>query len=358
MAHPCTRRLHAEAADEPDSILVGAGCFASVAYYAYNISRLASVFPKPVANKLRRALYHTSIDVNPRKALDYYRQAIAAAAAAGMDPFGDEVIGIKLSCAAMLEKVGAVRNAIEVLEIVRNDCLEYVERREAEGEMGGERARVLAKTVGMAVKLGELYARPEVDDPEAAERVLVLGVETALREMQRREAEGERADEGPWLSGEELGGTLESLAEHYAHRSRHAFSAPLYLRALSLGPPPCHATVIMSNLALSLSQAGPAPSTDPSMPPTSRAVLVSNARQWAEKALSIAQTVKPPERTEECDVGCALATHNLGEFAEMEGALAEARRRYEEAARLSKAIGFREGIRHADEALERIRSKE
>jgi hypothetical protein len=38
-----------------------------------------------------------------------------------------------------------------------------------------------------------------------------------------------------------------------------------------------------------------------------------------------------PDRDTECDMGCAVATHNIGEFAEMDGDIAEARRKYEEA---------------------------
>ena len=49
-----------------------------------------------------------------------------------------------------------------------------------------------------------------------------------------------------------------------------------------------------------------------------------------------------------------MATYNLGEFAEMEGNIREARKRYDEAASLSKAIAYREGIEAAREAMKRI----
>lgn len=64
--------------------------------------------------------------------------------------------------------------------------------------------------------------------------------------------------------------------------------------------------------------------------------------------------MKPRERTEECDVGCAVATHNLGELAEMAGDVEEARRKYEEAQSLSKVIGFEDGVRNAAEGLKRL----
>ena len=67
--------------------------------------------------------------------------------------------------------------------------------------------------------------------------------------------------------------------------------------------------------------------------------------------------MKPPERTAECDEGCAVATINLGEFAMMEGNLEEAQRRYEEGRELSKAVGFQDGIKRAEELLEEFREK-
>lgn len=108
----------------------------------------------------------------------------------------------------------------------------------------------------------------------------------------------------------------------------------------------------VNNLSISLAQQEPPPT--PGQPAASRAQLVSNARAWAEKALAVAAKIAPPERTEECDVGCVVATHNLGEFAEMDGNIREARRRFDEALSLAKAIGFQEGVQQSEEALKRV----
>lgn len=108
----------------------------------------------------------------------------------------------------------------------------------------------------------------------------------------------------------------------------------------------------MNNLSISIAQQSPPPTSGQAAP--SRSALVGNARSWAEKAIAVAAKITPPARNEECDVGCAVATHNLGEFAEMDGNIAEARKRYEEAKRLSKAVGFEEGLLNAGEALRRI----
>lgn len=114
-------------------------------------------------------------------------------------------------------------------------------------------------------------------------------------------------------------------------------------------------TTTVNNLSISLAQQVPPPT--PNSPPPSHPQLVSNARAWAEKSLAVADKITPPERTEECDVGCAVATHNLGEFAEMDGDIREARRRFEEAKALAKAIGFQDGVIMSEDGLRRINGK-
>lgn len=114
----------------------------------------------------------------------------------------------------------------------------------------------------------------------------------------------------------------------------------------------------MNNLSISLAQQNPPPIEGQSgIPATSRQILISNATAWSQKALEIAAKIKPPERTEECDIGCAVATHNLGEFAEMNGDIVEARKRYAEAKSLASAIKFKEGVVNAEKGIERLAKK-
>lgn len=53
-----------------------------------------------------------------------------------------------------------------------------------------------------------------------------------------------------------------------------------------------------------------------------------------------------------------MATHNLGEFFEMEGRAGEARQKYEEAAALAKKVGFSEGLTNARAGLRRVKEME
>lgn len=162
-----------------------------------------------MAVKLRRAIFYTNVQLSPENALKYYKEAVRVAEEVGMDPFSDEVLGIKIQFAFFLEKIQVYRRAIDVLELVRQDCLDWLERRGALEGNEAKRTRVLAKVVGMTTKLGELYANQYVMERDLAEERLVWAVETVLKETKRREREGVKPNEGEWLSSEEMGGAFE-----------------------------------------------------------------------------------------------------------------------------------------------------
>lgn len=142
-----------------------------------------------------------------------------------MDPLSDAILGVKAEVSKLLVKVRHTRAATEALEIVLGDCLEFVRRVEAgELEPGekdiispekmreqkwADRSRVLGRTVGMGVRLGELYAQDDMQEFENAEARLVQAVTTMLREKKRRDEEGVREGEGEWMTGEEMGAALE-----------------------------------------------------------------------------------------------------------------------------------------------------
>lgn len=109
----------------------------------------------------------------------------------------------------------------------------------------------------------------------------------------------------------------------------------------------------MNNISASLAQQ-PIP---PGAPITRQQLISDSATKWAEKALKVSENIKPPDRTEECDTGCAVAMYNLAEFAEMLNDKALARKRYEEARSLAKGLGLKEAVQKAGEGLRRLDAK-
>jgi Tfp pilus assembly protein PilF len=329
-------------------------------------------YPEPVAVKLRRALYYTNSDLQPKEALKYYRQALQIAEEMGMDPFSDEIMGVKIQIASLMENIQLYSKAIQVLEILRRDSLTWME------ELGGleqnklKRTKVLQKCVGISIKLGELYSNPVIYNRDMAESRLVWAVETVLKERQRRDTHKVNEEiEGSWLSDSEIGAAMEALAHTYEETNQHHLATPLFLQALSLsGASTCHSVVLMNNLASSLAQQSPRAaaaaqkfaqsqtiSEQPAQPPITRETMIMNAQTWAQKAIDVAAQIKPPARDEECDMGCAVALHNLGEFAQMRGDLVEANKKFTEAVSLAKAVGFLEGVENGEARLKELESK-
>jgi hypothetical protein len=230
--------------------------------YVYNDYIIGGfrAFPEPVAKELRKALWYTNYDLKPKDAVKFYKKALEVAEQIGMDPFSDEILGIKIQLASLMEKIERYPQAIQVLEIVKRDCLLWVDELGSKPGNEAKRTRVLAKTVAISVKLGDLYSNKYVMEKESAEEQLIWAVETALKEQRRRQVEGVKPEEGDWISPEEIGGsmeglsheimtvfmlTLEALAHHYEEKNQHYLAAPLFLQAINLSPPSsCHTAIL------------------------------------------------------------------------------------------------------------------
>ncbi|KAK4244920.1 hypothetical protein C7999DRAFT_43496 [Corynascus novoguineensis] len=362
------------------------------AYYTYFYSRQFTRFPKPVAQALRKALYFSNHDPDPQRALKYYKQALELCDQEGLDHFSDEVMGIKIQVAAWLEKIESYHNAINVLENLLGDCkrwVEVMEKNAAEGTLPkfdstpaanegeadvpeqpkeswwAKRTRLLAKAVSISVKLANLYSDEHVLERETAHERLVWAVETTLRETQRRAREGLKDGEGPWMSPEEIGGSLEALAHSYQDKSQHHLAVPLFFQALRLCQDPCHIAILMNNISTSFAEhplipAGEAPvhammeeSKTWVTAAEQRASYLAAAQRWAQNAIEHASQPKGEQRTPECDQACAVALSNLGSVLAMLGKNSEAHKKYEQAIALSKKFGFDD---YAAEANARLQS--
>ncbi|KAH6631026.1 hypothetical protein B0J18DRAFT_118255 [Chaetomium sp. MPI-SDFR-AT-0129] len=372
---------------------IGVMFYCIYAYYTYFNSRQFTRFPEPVAAALRKALYFSNHQPDPQRALKYYKQALELCEQEGMDHFSDDVMGIKIQVAAWLEKIESYQNAIDVLENLLGDCKRWVEVMEKsaadgtlpklepptppqEGESAApnqppegwwaKRTRILAKAVSVSVKLASLYSDEHVLERETSHDRLVWAVETALRETQRRANGGLKEGEGPWMTPEEIGGSLESLAQSYQAKNQHHLAVPLFFQALRLCEEPCHIALLMNNIATSFAEhplitPGDAPvhammkeeSQAWASAAEQRASYLASAQRWAQNAVSHASEPQGEKRTPECDQACAVALSNLGSILAIMGKNDEARKKYEEAIALSNKFGFSD---YATEATTRLQS--
>ncbi|KAJ5217122.1 hypothetical protein N7468_010130 [Penicillium chermesinum] len=348
-------------------------------------------FPGPVADTLRTAVYYTEIDLNPFKALDAYKEALRTGLELGMHPFSDEILGIKLQVAMMLEKAGLVKQAIEAAGAgagkpapspaqakVEADQVQVSDEalREAEKDLvamqefeARQRDRALKKVVGMEMKLAELYASDHIQDEKKAEAAQVAAVELSLKELHRRlqlglpvgVADSDDAAGEPWLNMVEIATALAELAATYTAKERYELAMPLYMRALDLirqsegNSVSCKQVVLLNDVATAMT--GQVQKPTPGQKQGSQDQIIEAARQWAQKSIDVAARIQPPLRDEECDITCVVATYNLGEIAELQKKPDVARSRYTEALSLAKGLDYEDGVAMANAALKRLSKK-
>ncbi|KAJ5779649.1 hypothetical protein N7457_007369 [Penicillium paradoxum] len=392
------------------SIIGGAFAFAYISYV--EVTRVAPQyhkFPPPVADALRTAVYYTEIDLNPAKAMKSYKEALRTAYEMGIHPYSDEILGIKLQVAMMLEKAGLVKPAIDVLERTKNETLVWVDQVTAGNTAAAaetvkqarqipdnvqvntdalqgtvedlkalaeyeavQRDKALKKVVGIAMKLGELYSSDYIQDDKKAEAAQVAAVEICLKEMHRRQrlglpvgssSSGESSEGEAWLNLTEIATALAELAATYTAKERYELAMPLYMRALDLiraaegTSISCKQVVLLNDVATALVGQVQRPAKAQPQQPVTAEQTVEAAQKWAEKAIEVAAHIQPPIRDEECDITCVVATYNLGELAELQKKPQIAKQRYTEAKALADGIGYEEGSQIAQEALKRLEKK-
>ncbi|KAA8649869.1 hypothetical protein EYZ11_005864 [Aspergillus tanneri] len=374
--------------------------FAYIAYVEYTrVGPQYHKFPPPVAESLRTAVYYTEVDLNPPKALQAYKEALRIAIEMGMHPFSDEMLGIKLQVAMMLEKAGLVKPAVEVLERTKTETLNWIEdgRKRKAIQMKEEpvdaavdtmdpevlearqkmkeieefedklRDKALKKAVGIEMKLAELYSSDYIQDEKKAESAQVAAVELCLKELNRRQSLGLPVGEGSndndsWLNLTEIATALSDLASTYTDQEKYDLAMPLYLRALDLlrvdegDSPTCKQVVLLNDVASAMAGQVQKPIRAPD-PDIARGQIIDAARQWAQKSIDVAARIQPPIRDQDCDSSCVAATYNLGELAELQNKTKEAERYYAEAKSLALGLSFEEGIAMADNALKRVTTK-
>ncbi|OAT05897.1 TPR domain-containing protein [Blastomyces gilchristii SLH14081] len=358
-------------------------------------------FPPEVAAPLRKALHHSEIRPDPILALQLFREALVVAEHVQMHPFSDEVLGIRIAAAEMLEKNGLIKASIDMLEKTLADCKEWVtngRRRqmiidkqrvhnppvvpvdpeaaeaakkalEKEGMEAKLRDQVMKKVIGIKIKLADLYSSNSVQDMDKAENSLIGAVNESAGEVRRRRELNlpvSRDDGDDYVNLTEIAASCNDLADLYAKKGKHHLAATLYIQSLGLikeeegQSTTCAQVVLLNNISSQMAEeAQRATGKSASIPrsdgsPISKPELLDAAAQWAKKALDVAAHIKPPVRNEDCDQSCLAALYNLGEISEMQKKFAEARGYYEKGRQLASELQFEEGIKVSDDAIRRL----
>ncbi|KAJ6257363.1 hypothetical protein Dda_8252 [Drechslerella dactyloides] len=341
------------------------GLFALWAYYTVFIK--THKYPETVARHIRRAIW-SERKGDMEECIKSYQRAIVTAEMIGMDPLSDEVTGLKIWYAELAENAKLYYKAIAYLEKVRGEMLELIQKREEELGIIGK-LKGMKRLIGVAVKLGELYQMDKGMDVEA-EKVLEWSVTETLK-MADLQSRLKPEEEHPWTA-EQFAAVFESMLHHvanciiamadgsqdmasfYEKTNRFDYASALYLQAASIfKSPSCHMVTLMNNIGACNIQR-PLPASEP----MDRATQLDAAKKWLLKAIDIAGAIKKSARTEECDQGCVVALHNIGEIEEQLENWDEAKSKYSEAESMSYSISYVEGYQNASVALQRVREKE
>ncbi|CRK41076.1 hypothetical protein BN1723_005016 [Verticillium longisporum] len=337
--------------------LLGISAYIIKVCIEYFYARQFTKYPAPIAKSLRRALYYTNMSPDPQLAKKWYKKALEQCDELGLDPYSDDVLGIRIQTAAWLEKIGNYQGAITVLESIMKDCTKWVGAMET-GIADGTIDKSGVTPPSQATQ-GDGEQGTQEEEEEKPENLW----------HKRNRLLAKAPEEGKWLTPEEFGGVMESLAQHYEARDQFHLAVPLLFQALRLCQSPCHRPTIMNNLAVSFAQHpvlstphaipdAPATSDALSSPgmPTTRDGLLEAAWNWAKNARRHAKDVESSERTPECDEACAVALSNMADIASLRGNATEAARWFQECIDFSKKIGFQEGVAQAEARLQTLKT--
>ncbi|KAI3629183.1 hypothetical protein CBS9595_000255 [Malassezia furfur] len=409
-------------------LFVGLSALA-VAFTTYGVWEYFAAFrvwPKELREPLRAALKAKNRGKFARSA-KHFREAWDLART--LDPArlgGDALLkttGIAVALGDVLEQDKRVDEAAEVYADALDEVLQrgaFATERPAE-RTPQERMRAVA----LAQKLGDLAvggARVRAFDDGTAHRTSSPAegyLSWSVSELMRLVQTGGTPGGGPlmladlhlppWVSAQELGGSVEALGAFYASHDIAEYAVPLYLQAISLlmpirgdgakrAPPTvaerCRAAILMNNLSQILAQ-GKRPPVPDGAPAPSVAPL-DQALAWAAKGLDLATITSyragflaelPEEEREwllrfsgfdpakvggvapvvEAESEARLAQvrsqclgtqfvllYNLGMFHEMQGDVTTAKRLFARAMRQADALGLREARAQCARSLRRL----
>ncbi|KAF3910682.1 hypothetical protein ABW21_db0207029 [Orbilia brochopaga] len=327
-------------------------CFTSVALFGvwayYTVFIKTHKYPDVVARHIRRAIWSQETG-DIEECIKSYQRAIVTAEMIGMDPLGDEVTGLKIWYAELAERAKLYYKAIAYLQKVRDEMLELIQQREEElGTVG--KLRGMKRVIGVATKMGELYQMDKGMEVEA-EKILEWTVTETLK-MFELQSRLKPEEEHPWTA-EQFAAVFENMASFYEKTDRFDYASTLYLQALTIfSSPSCHMVTLMNNIGACNMQR-----RIPISDPMDRTAQLDAAKRWLLKAIDIAGAIKRSAKTEECDQGCVVALHNIGEIEEQLENWDEAKSKYSEAESLSYAISYVDGYQNASIALQRVEEK-
>jgi hypothetical protein len=215
---------------------VTALAFVSYDEYFHQAPKFAD-YPPEVEQMLRLALHYTYVRPDKDAALRKFHNAVKLAEEKKMDPFGKPFIGLRIRFAEMLENFGHVKEAVENLGMLAQECEDQIEPSSGsiEQDASNERRKRMVKTViNCKNHMAELYQGEYLQDTDKAKEVLSEAITLLVKETQDPKTKGLGENNGADMSHEEIASLLNHMSTLYSATSE--YGSAVQTGMLALGP--------------------------------------------------------------------------------------------------------------------------
>jgi hypothetical protein len=366
----------------PFLVVAAFGTLSLLALMAYDdITRIApqySAFPPNVEQLLRLALHHTHVRPDPDLAADAYSRALEEAERSKMDPFGKEVLGIRIKLVEMLEKFGRVKGAVEVLKGIAKDCEERVRDLDRGSvlrqRLGTElkptdedavamdaRKYLLRQVIQCDVKAADLCTSPYIQDEKTAKDFLSKAMKIIVEESNDVRKKGFSEDNGAGLTFEEIASILAQTAQLHLMTDDYATSVQIYNMALAPlrkacdGRPSCREAEVLANMssamAMALKEPGAQINGKPATPESMK-LARKTAMAMASHGIDMSNRVEQPEWDPKCITARVAGEMNLAGMLAEEGEVAEAKKIYTGLIPALRQLGMEDTAQRCEKLME------
>jgi hypothetical protein len=366
----------------PFLVVAAFGTVSLLALMAYDdITRVApqySAFPPNVEQLLRLALHHTHVRPDPDVAADAYTRALEEAERSKMDPFGKEVLGIRIKLAEMLEKFGRAKGAVEVLKGIAKDCEGRVRDLDRGSvlrqRLGNElkttdqeavdidvRKHLLRQVIQCDVKAADLCMSKYIQDEKTAKVFLSKAMKIVVEETEDVRNKGFSEDNGAGLTLEEIAAILAQTAQLHLMTDDYATSVQIFNMALAPlrkacdGRPSCREAEVLTNMSSAMIMALREPGAlINGKPATQDSIKMARkaAMAMASQGIDMANRVEQPDWDPKCITARVSGEMALAGMLAEDGEVAEAKKIYIGLIPALRQLGMEDSAQHCEKLME------
>src|SRR5436305_13191685 len=291
-----------------------------------------------------------------------------------MDPFGKEVLGIRIKLAEMLEKFGRAKGAVEVLKGIAYDCEERVRDLDRgsvlKQRLGNElkttdqeevdddvRKNLLRQVIQCEVKAADLCIGEYIQDEKMAKDYLSKAMKIIVEESKDVRKNGFSENNGAGLTLDEIAAILSQAAQLYLMTEDYATSVQIFNMALATlrkacdGRPSCREAEVLANMSAAMAMALEEPGAQINgKPATANSIKMARktARAMASQGVDVANRVEQPDWEPRCITARVSGELSLAGLLKDDGEVEAAKKVYIGLIPTLRQLGMEDMAKHCD----------